>query len=162
MNITENDIEKLLNAIQFKVIANYPNSNNQIGDIISNRKDTEFGAEQIEYLSRFPAIFKKINQQQISNESNTPPLTEEYLNAFEKKVIDNTAELSDYMGFVETLKNLKIYDLFFSEMKKYEIFSIDQFLNERQKDKNDPGRNKYVDNAAIGIFKGIIKALKTL
>jgi len=95
------------------------------------------------------------------NESNAPQFTIQYLDSFEKKVIEDTAELPDYFGFVTNIKPYGLNGILESEMKKYDVYSIEQFIKERRKDKNDPTRNRYVDSAIIGIFKGMIKALKS-
>ena len=47
-----------------------------------------------------------------------------------------------------------------SELKKYDIYSFEQVIKEKNKDKKDSTRNKYIDSAIPAIFKGMIAALK--
>ena len=102
------------------------------------------------------------NRTDTVNESNTPPFTIEYLDSFEKKVVDNTATLRDYNEFITNIKPFGLSLLLESEMKKYDVYGIEQFIKERNKDKSDPTRNRYVDTGIIGIFKGMIKALRNI
>ena len=95
-----------------------------------------------------------------NSDYNLPQFNTEYLDEFEKKIINNSVLLSDQENFGINIKSYGLWNLLMSELKKYDIYSFEQVIKEKNKDKKDSTRNKYIDSAIPAIFKGMIAALK--
>jgi hypothetical protein len=95
------------------------------------------------------------------SDSNAPKFTGKYLDTFQTRLLSKDASLKDYIEF-ETFSKPYLNDLLKNELKRYDIYSFEQLINEMNKSKNDPTRNKYIDSAIIGVFQGLIAALRSV
>lgn len=95
-----------------------------------------------------------------TNEFNAPQFTREYLDSFERKVIDNTATLDDYKSFDLNIKSLGLSRILFDELKRYGIFNFEQLVFERNKKSTD--KDTFSEVGIVSTFKGLINALRSI
>lgn len=86
-------------------------------------------------------------------------VTHKYLNNLEKSILSNVAEIKDYEGLEDVIFQYFNFENFISnEMKKYNIYSFEHFINERKTPIEK--RNIFVDSTLIGVLTGIISVLR--